>query len=501
MPPMRYVLASFVRNLTAGLRLSLFMPVSRLAFRIDVAQLLLLFVFSATIDVAGDWTRVSAHEFSLYGAGTELYTGALLLLASALLALLFRQRALALAVPVIVLASVPLAQVMNYLVPLLNGRSLPFEMGAALAGRVLELWMVAILVRCVAVAFAPPITRVWLGAIFGGLLLAAPIWLTNTVAPNEPWWRDQTRPAALAEGMSAGSEAVLATQTFLLDHVLSELVDERPGATDLYFVGFAPYGREDVFRKDVEAAQHVMDERWNTSGRSVLLINNPQTLLTAPFATITNLRETLNEIGAAIDVEDDIVMVYLASHGSREFHLSADLPPLSLVELTPPGLRQLLDDAGIKWRIVIVSACYSGGFIQPLQDEHTLIVTASRSDRTSFGCGEASDSTFFGEAFFQKGMATANSLKAAFDLAIVRIAERERTEGFSPPSEPQWWIGPAMADKLAGLRKGGSASGVMTRFFAPRRTARSNFVRVRESLTPDGRAATIGCRLQSLRCP
>ena len=65
-----------------------------------------------------------------------------------------------------------------------------------------------------------------------------------------------------------------------------------------------------------------MDERWGTAGRSLLLVNNPQTLLTTPFATVTNLRETLNEIGAAIDAEDDVVMVYLASHGSRDFTLA-----------------------------------------------------------------------------------------------------------------------------------------------------------------------------------
>jgi len=163
--------------------------------------------------------------------------------------------------------------------------------------------------------------------------------------------------------------------------------------------------------------------------------------------------------------------VYLASHGSRNFRLTADLPPLSLVELTPPGLRQLLDDAGIKWRIVVVSACYSGGFIEPLQDDHTLIITASRADRTSFGCGKGSASTFFGEAFFQKGMASADSFAAAFDLAKARVAERERDERFSPPSDPQWWIGPAMADKLAGLRKRGAGSGVMTRSGIPRRNS------------------------------
>ena len=80
---MRYALASLARNLAAGLRLSLFLPVTRLAFRIDLVQLLLLFVLSAAIDVAGDWLRTGPDRvFSLLGAGTELYSGALLLLVS-----------------------------------------------------------------------------------------------------------------------------------------------------------------------------------------------------------------------------------------------------------------------------------------------------------------------------------------------------------------------------------------------------------------------------------
>ncbi len=68
---MRLAISSLYRNLLAGLRLSLFLPVTRLQFRIDLVQLLLLFVFSALIDVAGDWSRtVPPRELSLLGAGT-----------------------------------------------------------------------------------------------------------------------------------------------------------------------------------------------------------------------------------------------------------------------------------------------------------------------------------------------------------------------------------------------------------------------------------------------
>jgi hypothetical protein len=496
---MRHQLDSLVRNLVAGLRLAFFLPVTRLAFRIDVVQLLLLFLLSALIDVGGDWFRTGpAREFSTLGAGTELYAGALLLLTSALIALYVRQRDLTLAIPVIVLAAVPAAQALHFLPFVLRAESLPFVWALWFADNVLTLWMVMILVRGVAVAFAPPPAYVWLPAIGGGLLLAAPIWLSSHLGPNDPWWREPADHPEVPAGMSAGSEAVLATQNVLLDRALADLEDERPGVTDLYFVGFAPYGRQDVFRKDVEAAQDVMDRHWGTQGRSLVLLNSPDTLLTTPFATITNLRETLNEIGAAIDPEDDVVMVYLASHGSRDNHLLADLPPLKLVELSPPGLKQLLDDAGIKWRIVVVSACYSGGFVEPLKDEHTLIITASQTGRTSFGCGEDSAATFFGEAFFQKGMVTTDSLAAAFDIAKAEVAAREKSGGFTPPSDPQWWAGQAIADKLSSLRKGGTTGGVITRWRAPRR---SHAAMLQARLTGPARAATIGARCTVAACP
>ena len=62
----------------------------------------------------------------------------------------------------------------------------------------------------------------------------------------------------------------------MLGDALDELEEERPRMTDLYFVGFAPYAREDVFRKDMEVARDLFDDRFDTDGRSIVLINNPR---------------------------------------------------------------------------------------------------------------------------------------------------------------------------------------------------------------------------------
>lgn len=460
---MGYALRNLVRNLVAGLRLMAFLRVDRLAFRFDIVQLLLLFLLSAAIDIAGDWLRAAPpREFAIEGAGPEFYSGALLLLCSAVIAVLVRQRHVALALPVLALSSLPAIQIVHYVPSWLNLGS-DYADVVKVYEYAIVTWIVLVLVRCVAVALSPPPSFLWLRAICGGLLLAAPIWLGDSIVPNQPWWLGATDEVTTTGEFHAASEAVLAAQSYLLDNVLDKLSDERAGDTDLYFVGFAPYGRRDDYRNDVEAAQHVMDTRWGSDGRSVVLVNNPKTLITIPFATVTNLRETLNEIGDIIDPDDDVVMIYLTSTSARNNQLAAEQPPLGLVELGPAGLKQLLDDAGIKWRIIVVAACYSGGFVEPLSDDYTLVITDSKADRPGFECEARTPTTFFGDAFFQQGLGKGNSFETSFELAKARVAEREREAGYSPSSEPQWSLGPEMAEKLKSLRKRGATGATVMR--------------------------------------
>jgi len=455
---MRHQLANLGRNLVAGLRLVLFLPVARLAFRIDLVQLLLLFAVSALLDLGVDWVRYGVEgQFSWLGLGNEFFGAGVLLLSAALIGLAFRQTSIVLALPVLVLSGFPLLQVLRA-APSLALETVPkWEWLLTASGGLMLLWVCAFSVRAVAVAMEERSHR-WLRAVAGGLVLVAPIWFGAAIAPNDTWF---TQPAAVGEldprYPNPASEPVIATQQHLLDEALSRLDDERPNVTDLYFVGFAGDAREDVFRKDVLAAQKVMDERWGTEGRSVALVNNPRTLLELPAATVTNLRETLNEIGDTIDVEQDVVMVYLASHGNKRHVLEVTLPPLELAPLSAPVLKGLLDASGIKWRIIVVSACYSGGFIDALKDDYTLVLTASQADRASFGCGNRSDATFFGEALFQRGLAQSESLLEGFETARARVAEREKAEGFKPPSNPQSFVGPAMVEKLKELDRGNAA--------------------------------------------
>jgi hypothetical protein len=170
-------------------------------------------------------------------------------------------------------------------------------------------------------------------------------------------------------------------------------------------------------------------------------------VLDTPLATMTNLRAALSTVGRLIDPDEDLVVVYLSSHGTSDHQLYVNFPPLELQQITPTALARVFQDSGIKWKVVIVSSCYSGGYVEPLKDANTVVMTSARSDRTSFGCEAGRDFTYFGQAFFQEALKTTDSLTGAFDLARAAIARREKAEGLVP-SEPQMFVGDEIRKQL-----------------------------------------------------
>jgi hypothetical protein len=461
---MRPFLRDLGRNLASGGLLVFGQRVSRLQFRIGVPQLLALFVVSALLDIALDALRGGPGSvFAVTGLVAEGFYGAVLMLFAAALAMIFRQRDYALALPVVLLSGEWPLQLVRMLVTFAVGEDVSLFGSALRAEQVLLVWTLFWFWRAAAVSLAPRRPHFWPRSIAAAALLATPLWFGPVLLPDTSWWEEPE--AALARDPdypSPAAEEVLIKQPELLYDALNDLEEERPDKTDLYFVGFAPYAAEDVFRKDMDVARELFDSRFDTDGRSIVLINNPRTVLDDPMATVSNLRATLSVVGDLIDRDQDVVMVYLTSHGTRDHRLSVQFPPLELDSLAPDVLKQMLDDAGIKWRIIVVSACYSGGFIDALKDDYTLIMTASAANRTSFGCGNGSDATYFGDALFQHALRFEDSFVKAFQNARERIAERERKE-HRRASEPQLYVGTEMAAKLPQLeselraRRAGSA--------------------------------------------
>lgn len=255
----------------------------------------------------------------------------------------------------------------------------------------------------------------------------------------------------------ADANGIEGRQNQLLAAALAGLAPERPGWTDLYFVGFAGDGAEDVFLHEAQAARTLLDRRFGTAGRSLLLANNPATVDTLPLASIGNLARALAGVGARMDRENDVLFLFLTSHGAEGGWLSTRFDPVRPRAFVARQLDAALDDAGIKWRVIVISACFSGGFIVPLADPNSLIITAARADRTSFGCGHDGQFTYFGDAFFGRALPATGSFVDAYDAAKAQVAAWEKAKGFQP-SLPQIYVGDAIEAKLDEIEAAQSAA-------------------------------------------
>lgn len=247
-------------------------------------------------------------------------------------------------------------------------------------------------------------------------------------------------------------EYVYYNQYRLLNNALDPVKPGIAGVNDLFFVGFGADSTQDVFMREIDHVQRVANERLGTSGRSVALVNNLKTLDSTPLASSTNLRIALKHIGSKMNRDEDVIFLYLTSHGSMNHELAVEMWPLDLNYIRPVDIKTYLDDADIRWRIILVSACYSGGFIKALQDEHSLILTAAASDKTSFGCANENEYTYFGEALFKNMENKPYQFVEHFVQAMEKIKQRELHENLTP-SEPQLFIGKLMKEKLKLLER------------------------------------------------
>jgi hypothetical protein len=240
------------------------------------------------------------------------------------------------------------------------------------------------------------------------------------------------------EAVDFDPEQLMFDQPRLLGEAIDNLRPRQPGRTNLYVVAFGGDGSEKVFHNEVEFAGRLFARRFDAEGHVLLLDNNPASLDSRPLATLTNLRIALAAMAERMDPAEDILLVYLTSHGSLDHYLYVSLGPLPLNQIGPDDLAEALQTSpSIRWKVLIVNACYSGGFIDALRDDSTLVITAARSDRTSFGCGIESEITHFGKAFLAEALNETTSLPDAFEKARKTVDAWEARDREDPRSEPQ----------------------------------------------------------------
>lgn len=235
-----------------------------------------------------------------------------------------------------------------------------------------------------------------------------------------------------------------------LNAALGKIAPQRKGVVDAYIVVIG-LDSDPVFKKETAEVLNVLQRRYGATARSIRLAAGSGTNeADAPQGSPTNLAIVLASIAAKMDLDEDVLVLYSTSHGSKELGLVYRDGEEGFGMIAPKRLKLLLDELNFKRRILLLSACYSGIFVPELADDDSVILTAASSNRPSFGCTPGNDWTFFGDALVNHAMRKSQPMAKAAEEATALISMWEAKLGLEP-SNPQVSIGEDTAKWLAAL--------------------------------------------------
>jgi hypothetical protein len=189
------------------------------------------------------------------------------------------------------------------------------------------------------------------------------------------------------------------------------------------------FGGQSVFESEAKGAADIVAHQLHANAVVVHANNKVH-----GDVTITSIEDALQSAAKKMDRENDLLFLILTSHGSQAG--VAVQAGRREETLSPQALAGMLSRTGVRHRVVVVSACYSGVFVGPLANDDTLVITAADFNHSSFGCQDKVRWTYFGDAFFNKALRRTTDLRSAFTTARKLISVRERQEGLVP-SNPQ----------------------------------------------------------------
>ena len=284
-------------------------------------------------------------------------------------------------------------------------------------------------------------------ALLAVLLIGLSPWVLGVLNLDTRLWVADDNAETQSEDDSGQAEALFYDQPARIAQAMARVHATQHGKTSVYFLGFAGDGNPAVFRHEAQFAKEAFGERFGSIDRSALLINDVEDRDSYPLASVSGLGQALSVMALRMDPDNDVLVLFLTSHGSVD-GLEVQNGSLPLAQLAPADVREALDTAGIRYRVLVVSACYSGVFLDELKSDTSLIVTAADAEHSSFGCQEDRELTWFGEAFLKDALPGSAGLEAAFAKARDLITERENT-AHEIHSNPQLYVGAAMKAKLA----------------------------------------------------
>lgn len=261
---------------------------------------------------------------------------------------------------------------------------------------------------------------------FAGLLLALWVMLLAACATSPYHGAGKTR-----------SDALL--------HAQFEQARQRSMAKPerrLIFTGAAMHSQSKAFRNDVLLAEKAV--LAIDPDAIVFKLSNPVAGQDAdwPYATAENVERVLRQVAALAGTADKIVLL-ISTHGNIG-KLAVNFDGAEYPYLDPRRLNRALAALQDKPTLLLLSACHSGSFVEPLNSPSRIILTASAKDRNSFGCQFHSTNTYFIDALLNQPAITGRSVVQLMEQAKIEVDRRERKQRLSPPSLPQISVGSAV---------------------------------------------------------
>ena len=213
-------------------------------------------------------------------------------------------------------------------------------------------------------------------------------------------------------------------------------------------------GTQGVFDREVNWVAERLGSVLDIEQRQIRLSNGSDTL---PLATRTSVHKSLQALDAMMDPQEDLLLVHFVSHGDTNGTLYLADQNLPLNDLAVADGQQWLNGLAAKHQWIIVSACYSGHWKDALANPSRAVFTSAATDRTSFGCSNDSERTWFSAALYGNALDNGIADPARwFGAANSRVSAMEKDQGIDEEAHslPQaavgrefleWWQSQTMA--------------------------------------------------------
>ncbi len=236
----------------------------------------------------------------------------------------------------------------------------------------------------------------------------------------------------------AQSDALIQKQLAAVEAGLKSL---PAGQKATVYLGFAMHSESKAFHGDVMLGLQRFKE-LNPNTYPVILSNKKETSdLEYPFATVYSMRKVFDQLPAIVRDKNVDLVLLASTHGNKEL-LSIYIDKY-YTGINPTMLRDWLAPLSnnvANRSLLILSACYSGSFIDTLKVSNRTIMTSASATTQSFGCAYEDKNTYFIEALLKDKINPNESVQTWFDRASKAVLNKETEKNAGVPSSPQLHI-------------------------------------------------------------